>query len=536
LHHVFVTNYWDGEAYIAHSKLYSFEPSTGSVSHLQSVKTAGGRASALVSVSDSAFLAVASFAASTVIFPWNGTVLAPGFEGDLITAEGYGGTELIPGVSGATGLAHFTTLGADSSMMSYLAVSRASAPSLLFSLSLSSDGSLIAASGIPFGPQSGARALSTFVVNGTRFIAVAIADDGASGQVRMSELLKWSSPRDGGAGTGAFVHYQWLQTRNCQGISHFESREGHFLLASQSGNGEDHSLMLRWNGTLFLSFLDSTTLPVDTAGGQRILFPSLAAKHLTSPGGDDVLLVSPFSPPAPSERAVRAMGSHETVDILDGPASVTLSPSGNMVYVGLRNSRAIVGFDRDTLTGVLKVNGAAGYFTNYSLENAWGLEGVQDADDYPLRGLSSIAVSPGRLYAASTLSNTLSAFDIGAGGELNLTAVVEDGDGGGSVDGLSGASSVAVDNTDVGRVIVYVTALGDQSVAAFSDYGGPNLTFVDLVKNGERLLGGFLRPGPTLDVVPEYDEDDERCSLQNSDTQSFVSYSLRLDRDEFVFT
>jgi hypothetical protein len=88
------------------------------------------------------------------------------------------------------------------------------------------------------------------------------------------------------AASGSLSHFMRIPTNKTASISHFTWRDVHYLLVSQVTSG---SLMLRWNGTMFLSYVDTYTLPRDSAGGQAFDFTALSMTHFKSGGVDFVV-------------------------------------------------------------------------------------------------------------------------------------------------------------------------------------------------------------------------------------------------------
>lgn len=169
-----------------------------------------------------------------------------------------------------------------------------------------------------------------------------------------------------------------------------------------------------------------------------------------------------------------------TADGLLGAISVILSPDGSHVYVAGSSEDAIAMFDRDDddssptygqLTYLGKVVDGAGPID--------GLDGVQS-----LR----LAPSGAHLYAASAVDKAVAVFARDAGtGLLTFVQVRKDGFDG--VNGLDGASSVAVSPDGLS---VYVTGPNEDAVAVFSrnDVTGA-LTFLEMEVDGNAGVDGL---------------------------------------------
>lgn len=151
---------------------------------------------------------------------------------------------------------------------------------------------------------------------------------------------------------------------------------------------------------------------------------------------------------------------------IGGARSVAVAPDGGHVYVAGGTESSIAVFSRNTSSGALT-------FFEIIQNGGAGVSG--------LGGISSVAVSPDNkhTYACSRTDNAVVAFtrDAASG---HLSFVESRFDGSGSVDGLDGASALAI-STD-GKY-VYVAASRDNSVATFSrDAGTGRLTFLQVQK------------------------------------------------------
>jgi hypothetical protein len=86
--------------------------------------------------------------------------------------------------------------------------------------------------------------------------------------------------------TGSISLFMRLPTNRTSSMSHFIWQGVHYLLVSHISSP---SLLLRWNGTMFLSYVDTHTLPRDTAGGQKFSFQAMSMTHFQSGGVDFVI-------------------------------------------------------------------------------------------------------------------------------------------------------------------------------------------------------------------------------------------------------
>ncbi|MGH2668048.1 MAG: beta-propeller fold lactonase family protein, partial [bacterium] len=163
------------------------------------------------------------------------------------------------------------------------------------------------------------------------------------------------------------------------------------------------------------------------------------------------------------------------VDGLAGATGVAVSADGEHVYAVGATDSALVAFARDPVTGEVA-------FVEAELDGVGGVEG--------LGGASSVAVSPdgGHVYATGAADDAVAVFDRNAGtGALTFVEVERDGVGG--VEGLAGASGVAV-SPDGAHV--YVTGAGESAGAAFGrDPGTGALSFVEVERDGFGGVAGL---------------------------------------------
>ena len=139
------------------------------------------------------------------------------------------------------------------------------------------------------------------------------------------------------------------------------------------------------------------------------------------------------------------------VDGLDGGWSVTISLGGKHLYAASDLDKALAVFSRNTTTGELT-------FVEMHKDGSGLIDG--------LAGAASVIVSPNgnQVYVAGTIDKTVTMFSRNsATGELTIEQICRDGVGG--VDGLDGASSIAI-SPDEKRL--YASARDDDAVAVFS--------------------------------------------------------------------
>jgi 6-phosphogluconolactonase (cycloisomerase 2 family) len=159
---------------------------------------------------------------------------------------------------------------------------------------------------------------------------------------------------------------------------------------------------------------------------------------------------------------------------LDGANSLAVSPDGQHLYVtSWRDAVAV--FSRDGVSGELA-------FVEMVRDDSGGVDGLE--------GAHSVAPSPdgSHVYVAGYGDNALAVFSRdGASGALTFVEMQQDGVGG--VDGLDGASAVAV-SPDGSHV--YITGGGDDAVAVFSRDGETGvLAFVEMQQDGVGGVDGL---------------------------------------------
>ncbi len=164
-----------------------------------------------------------------------------------------------------------------------------------------------------------------------------------------------------------------------------------------------------------------------------------------------------------------------TIDGLSRPRSLAISPDGANVYVGGYVSNAIAVFKRNTENGRI----------DYIERHKDGLGGVDG-----LARVMDVAVSNDgkRVLAAGMADNAIALFNRNASnGTLSFVERKRDGSGG--VDGLGGASSVAL-SPDAGHL--YATGKSDRAVTLFAvNATTGSLSFVARYKDGVGGVDGL---------------------------------------------
>lgn len=169
-------------------------------------------------------------------------------------------------------------------------------------------------------------------------------------------------------------------------------------------------------------------------------------------------------------------------DGLDGAISLALSPDGLHLYVAGFHSNAIAVLERNPGNGTLT-------FVDVYADGSGGMDGLTGAD--------AVTVSPDGeyVYVASAIDSAVVVLSRDTGtGELTFVELEKDAVGG--VDGLSGATAVALSSD--GQHL-YVVGQTDNAIAVFArDPGSGELSFVQRKKNG---LGGMSGLGGASSVA-----------------------------------
>lgn len=168
------------------------------------------------------------------------------------------------------------------------------------------------------------------------------------------------------------------------------------------------------------------------------------------------------------------------------PSSIALSPDGSHAYVTAIGGNAISVYARSRTTGLLT-------FLEAHRDGENGVDGLAAA--------RSAAVSPdgAHVYAASFLDGAVAIFSRNPStGRLAFGGLVKDGVGG--VDGLDGASGVAVAPDGAH---VYVTAEFESALTVFArDAATGALSFVETFKQGVNGVDG-LQSAYSVAVAPD---------------------------------
>jgi len=162
---------------------------------------------------------------------------------------------------------------------------------------------------------------------------------------------------------------------------------------------------------------------------------------------------------------------------LDGAYAAATSPAGEHIYVAGAADDAVAVFARNANTGELS-------FVQAVRDGAAGVDGLDSASDL------SVSLDGKHVYVTGSNDQGLAVFARNATtGELTFVTWYRDGLGG--VDGLSGASSVAVSSDGLH---VYVAGRFDDAVAVFSRNATTGqLTFVEVVRDGANGVDGLSR-------------------------------------------
>jgi 6-phosphogluconolactonase (cycloisomerase 2 family) len=162
------------------------------------------------------------------------------------------------------------------------------------------------------------------------------------------------------------------------------------------------------------------------------------------------------------------------VDGIDGAESTAISPDGAHVYVTGRDDNAVAVFERDSTTGALS-------FVEAEFDGVGGVDGIWRA-----RG---VEVSPdgAHVYVVGSQDDAIAVFDRDPQtGALSFMEFHQDGASG--VDGLNGATSIAL-SPDGAHL--YVTGHSDHAIAVFArDPALGTLTFLEVVRN----VSGLSQP------------------------------------------
>jgi len=235
-------------------------------------------------------------------------------------------------------------------------------------------------------------------------------------------------------------------------------------------------------GTGALSFVEFEKEGVDNVDGIAIpvgvaVSPDGLSVYVTGGGAQDnaVATFSRVAPTGELDWVGVIKDGDPGVDGLASPQEVVVSPDGDHVYVASLSDDGVSAFARDPGNGTLT------FIDVYK-------DGV-DAEGTD--GAVGLAISPDgdHVYVTGTNENAVATFsrDESTG---ELTFVEFDQDGVGGVDGLAGATDVAISPNGAN---VYVASAGDSAVATFSrDMTTGALTFLEQERDGVDGVDGLF--------------------------------------------
>ena len=291
----------------------------------------------------------------------------------------------------------------------------------------------------------------------------------------------------------------------------FEGEKNFFVELSDPvhatiGDGEAEGIIV--GSRQFLHFVEADRVVVDGSNLLDGAFSTVVSPdgaHLYAVGRNrNTLLV--FSRDAASgalgflhSYTAADFGTDEAIHGLDGPESLEISPDGGTLWVAGFEDDAVAVFSRNSDSG----DPDFGLLSYVESER----DGVDDSDDDGpvVEGLShpaALAVSPdgSSLYVACAGSDSVAVFSVDASTgalsfeEAEINGTDDAGDFGGEVDGIAGASDVAVspDGLDV-----YVVGSAGNSIAVFErqadgSTGAPgHLSFVEVHREGVAGVEGL---------------------------------------------
>jgi len=316
------------------------------------------------------------------------------------------------------------------------------------------------------------------------------------------------------------------------------------------GKDQGHSVMLHWNGSVFLGVNNASTASSDAAGGQFFQtynaqdIVTLRRKGFVASGTGSPILLGELNytdylflgnfgrkelRPRVHDSFVNyawrnrtrvdkewsfervemelLRGRHDAIFGLDGPMAVQISPlDGRFVYVACYWSRSIVGFHRDVVSGHLVYNSQATLLTAFTHSRITdtnppdsgptanlGRRLTPERFGAPLRSMHTMTMSPDQknLYVTSFGDDRVSVFSVDQlTGALDLVQEVRNGDvhGGRSINAMRRPSAVAV---SVRGESVYITGWLDQAVSVFERAQNGSIIYLDRVRNGERMLSWY---------------------------------------------
>jgi len=242
------------------------------------------------------------------------------------------------------------------------------------------------------------------------------------------------------------------------------------------------------NELAFVEVLRDGIGGVDGLDAPRLVVVSPNGDHLyAAASADDAVVVFSRNPTNGRLTSVEVLQDGVGgVDGLDGAFSVAVSPDGGNVYAAGKDDNAVAVFSRDPVSGQLT-------FLEVHRTGTNGVNGLSNA--------RSLTVSPdgAHLYAVGTQDDSVAAFRRNPStGRLSYMGVRRDGVGG--VDGLDGVLSVTV-SPDGNHL--YAGGYFDDAVAVFGrNPTNGRLTFVEVHKDGVGGVDG-LDGASTIAVSPD---------------------------------
>ncbi len=204
---------------------------------------------------------------------------------------------------------------------------------------------------------------------------------------------------------------------------------------------------------------------------------------------------------------------------LQGPNAIAVSPDNKHVYVASTTDNAIVVFTRDPSSGQLTL-------AEIQQNGVNGVEG--------LAGASAIAISSDnqRLYVTGTRDNAIVVFerDVNTG---TLTFLQKQQDGVNNVDGLAGATAVAVSKDNL---FIYVTGKNDNAVAVFSrNPQQGELAFVAAYKNGVQPDDGPTITGLSGAYAVTVSPNNNHVYVVSNTDNALVAFSRNASTGELTY-
>jgi hypothetical protein len=280
---------------------------------------------------------------------------------------------------------------------------------------------------------------------------------------RRSPLYRWHDSLK------KLVYVQDIPTENATSIEAFRYDNISYVVVTQVG---PLSQMRRWNGTMLLGLVDESTRMRDTAGGQSIATRSaMATLHFSAAGGHDFLL----------------FGNH-----YDGLTPALLYRA-RVEYVRNIRSPGRVLPHYNTDTGKYFVYVASGDAAIQVFERALGdlyfnrnlSDGIADVS---LEGLADMAIYGDQLYSVSSVRDggTIYIFTLHGDGSMTERADLRVS-AKGTHYGLRGVRTIWI-----GSQRIFTASSVDQSLTAFlRDETSGGMQYLDHVQNGERILSSF---------------------------------------------